>query len=695
MTPSLGVGAPNGYTMQLHFWDIVVLLAFFLVTLAAGFWFSKTSASGLRSYFLGDNKEKWWMLACSGSATNYSVEGTIANISMLMGLGMMSWYTTLIWWMPSTVVLMSYTAIWIRRTGALTSADMNTVRFGADAGAKAASIGFAVIIVAFSVMTLCMSYVILHKFAEVFGFPGHKSALLVVGCTGMYVLAGGFRGVILTDFIQNVLLVAVSVLIGIICMNQYSADGLEKAMSHQSLTLPEKLVELDKLKSTLAGRNASRPNVYTQKNLTDDLKVIEAEAAALQEQLVKAPALATGTPEKADFSTWNDLSYKAKPALGRFRDSSVAGWGDFAGAALAWSIVGIIGCFGGAGGRYGEQRYLAAKNARQASWQAALWQCLAVPRWIVTAGLAYLAYTVFRGETIEVVKVVGSKILYCDPDAVYPLFTASNLLAPGLRGLVIATLAAAYMSTFSSEVNASAAILVNDILKPVFGVGQMDADPAKGRESMIPSYASTLGIVAAAMGCGYFFVEHSSLIGLWGWMLGGLICCIVVPLAMRWYWGRMNGWGFAAGCIVGFLPSLAMLSKQFLPKEAWVQTIPDDTFTYSILLVSLVASIVVSLLTPPVEPRYIDAFYRKVRPFGFWGGIRERALASGEPANAPLHLKWIPANILLGVVGTYGLYMSPVYLIGHWYARAATALFVFLICGAGLYFTWFKQLPED
>ena len=50
-------------------------------------------------------------------------------------------------------------------------------------------------------------------------------------------------------------------------------------------------------------------------------------------------------------------------------------WGarDFGGMALAMSIVGLFGSIGGAGGRYGEQRFLAAKTPKHAAWQAALW----------------------------------------------------------------------------------------------------------------------------------------------------------------------------------------------------------------------------------------------------------------------------------------------------------------------------------
>ncbi|MFO1521157.1 MAG: hypothetical protein U1F77_04615 [Kiritimatiellia bacterium] len=662
--------------MQLHFWDIVVLLAYFLVTITAGFWFTRESAGGLRSYFLGENREKWWMLACSGSATNYSVDGTVWNISMLMVLGMTSWYSTLVWWMPNPVVLMAFSAIWIRRTGAMTAADLNTVRFGTDTGAKAARVGFAILIAMFSVMSLCMSYVVLHKFAVVFGFPGHLSAMLLLGSTGLYVLFGGFRGVVLTDFIQNLLLVVVSFVIGFICVRNYTGPELEAAIPSRSLTIVQKLEALD----TLAARTTSPA----------ELQIIAEEKNTLTKHLAEKPGLSAEPPQAVTLAGWKSLSYRPKPSLGRFIDSTYRDWNDFAGAALAWSVVGIIGCFGGAGGRYGEQRYLAAKNAKQAAWQAALWQAIAIPRWVVTAGLAFLAFTLFREQTVEVVKVMGGGVVYSDPDAVFPLFTASGLLGPGMRGLVVATLAAAYMSTFSSEVNASASIVVHDIWQPLFNGDREDAPG-----SMAASYAATLSIVAAAMGCGYVFTEYSSLNGVWSWMLGGLITCIVVPLALRWYWGRMNGWGYAAGSVVGFLPALVMLSKQFAAKDAWVQNIPDAWFTYAILALSLATSVVVSLLTAPVDPAHIDRFYRRVRPFGFWGGVRERAMNSSEPANVPLKLRYIPINIILGMIASYSLYMTPVYAIGRWFADAAIAFATFTVCAVALYFTWFKQLPEE
>jgi len=597
--------------------DTAILAAYFVLMIGAGLNFSRRSATGVRSYFLGDNESKWWMLACSGASTHYSIGGTVWMISMLMVLGNKSWWIALIWWMPNAVVLMSYMGIWIRRTGVVTSAELNRIRFGTDAGAYAARCGFAVMVLFFSIASLAMSYLIVHKFAQVFGYNGHWAAMLVIGATGLYVLVGGFRGVIFTDFLQTLLLFGVSFLIGYLCFTQYSANQLHTSLAHGEVTT----------------------------------------------------------------SYWKSLSFDPRPNLGVFADSDYSSWRDFAGAALAFSLVGLIGCAGGAGGRYGEQRFLAARTARQAGWMAALWQVLGLPRWVVVGGLAYLGFTYFNAQT-----VAGA-----DPDAVMPLFLKSELLIPGIKGLVVTGLVAAYMSTFSSEVNASASILVRDLYEPIFG---REKDTEEGGH-MLPSYLATAALVLLSIWLGYMFVSNSSLNAIWSWMLGGLLTCYVVPLALRWYWGRMNGWGFAAGSVIGLIPALTMLSKQFIAKDAWLQSVPDSYFTYSILLLSLLTCIIVSLLTKPVESEHIDKFYRLVRPFGWWKSVSRRALSSDLPANAPLSVKMIPINLALGLVASYTLYMSPVYFLGAWYVEAGLCMALFGACCIVMYFTWYRALPTD
>ena len=406
------------------------------------------------------------------------------------------------------------------------------------------------LIIAVFFITLCMSYIIVHKFAVVFGLPGasaHGLALAIVVVTGVYVLFGGFKGVILSEFLQTVVLFAVAFIIGFVCYQQYSADQIHTVVTHGTGT-------------------------------------------------------AAVTPEY-----WKSLLPEATPRIGMFEASEgYKGWQDFIGATLAFSIVGMIGCVGGAGGRYGEQRFLAATNVKEAAKLAALWQFLGFPRWIMTAGLCFLGYTLYTSK------------IATDPECVMPEFHQSGLLGPGLLGLVVAGLSASFMTSFCSEINACASIIVRDLYQPLVAPQVADSD----RRLVRVGYLVTACLVLLAALIGYAMVESqahgggSALNVIWQWMLGGLLTCFVVPLAFRWYWGRMNGWGFAAGCLLSLVPSLAMLARAFVPDGHFLKAWPENYYTYATLATSTLACIVVSWLTPPIEEETTTAFYARVRPFG-------------------------------------------------------------------------------
>lgn len=612
----------------MQFVDWLIVGVFFFLVVCAGFVFSRTSAVSSRTYFLGA-ENKWWMLAASGASTNFSINGTVWNLAILMVLGMKSFWVTLVWWMPNAVFLMAYSGIWIRRCGGITSAELNKIRFGIGTGAKWARTSFAFMITLFSVASLCMSYIIVHKFAVVFGLANgsaHGVALGIVLVTSIYVLFGGFKGVILSEFLQTVVLFAVAFIVGLVCYQQYSAEQVHAAVTH--------------------GHGA-----------------------------------AAVTPDY-----WKSLWPEATPSIGMFEASEgYKGWKDFIGATLAFSIVGMIGCVGGAGGRYGEQRFLAATTTKEAAKLAALWQFLGFPRWIMTAGLCYLGYTAYTSQISH------------DPECVMPKFLQSGLLRPGLLGLVVAGLSASFMTSFCSEINACASIIVRDLYQPLLAPQVADDD----RQLVKVSYGVTglLALLAALIG--YAMVESqargggSALNVIWGWMLGGLLTCFVVPLAFRWYWGRMNGWGFAAGCLVSLVPSLAMLVRAFVPADNFLRAWPENYYTYTTLATSTIACIMVSLLTPPIEGETSAAFYARVRPFGLWQDAAARARQAGLTLATAIPVPQIVRNVALGLVASFALYMAPVYFLGHWNAEGLFCTVLFALCGVALYFSWYRTLPED
>lgn len=613
--------------MHFHLIDYLVLAIFFVGAAGMGVIFSRRSAKSYKSYFLG-SENHWWMLAASGASTNFSVMGTVWNLAILMILGMKSFYVTLVWWMPNAVFLMAYSGIWIRRCGGMTAAELNRIRFGSGTGAKWARSSFAFMIVLFSIASLCMSYIIIHKFSIVFGCDNrgaHLIAAATLAATSLYVLLGGFKGVIFSEFLQTVVLFSVAFLVGIVCYSHYSGAGVHAAIN--------------------SGASA----------------------------------------ETVTSGYWKSLIPEAKPRIGMFAASGYNGWKDFSGMVLAGSIIGMIGCIGGAGGRYGEQRFLATRNTREAAMLAALWQFLGFPRWVMTGGLCFLAYTLYKAEIAR------------DPESAMPLFLQSGLLRPGLLGFVVAGLSASFMTSFCSEINACASIIVRDLYQPLV----RSHVPDESREFVGASYLATGLLALIAIAVGYGMVESqnngngSALNVIWAWMLGGLLTCLVVPLALRWYWGRMNGWGFAAGCLAGLVPSLMMLARNFVSGSGFLGSFPINYYIYTTLAVSAIACIAVTLMTPRIEDEVSAGFYAKVRPFGLWKDAESKARSKGIPLASPLSVPLVAFNVAIGLVASFSLYMAPIYFFGHWPIDGAICSAVFVICSVILYFTWYKTLPGD
>ena len=73
--------------------DILIVAAYFVATVVIGVYYLRQASQSVRSYFLGA-ENKWWMLAASEASTNFSINGTVWNLAILMVLGMKSFFVT-------------------------------------------------------------------------------------------------------------------------------------------------------------------------------------------------------------------------------------------------------------------------------------------------------------------------------------------------------------------------------------------------------------------------------------------------------------------------------------------------------------------------------------------------------------------------------------------------------------------------
>ncbi len=278
------------------------------------------------------------------------------------------------------------------------------------------------------------------------------------------------------------------------------------------------------------------------------------------------------------------------PTLGNH--SALAPYEPFGWFLAVWALKGILEGLGGSGGSaYMAQRYYAARTDAECQKIGMLWTVLFAFRWPMVLGFAILAVTL---------GLDGSSI--ADAERVLPLVLQSEYFPPGIRGLVIAALLAAAMSTFDSTVNAGASYIVKDLYEPF-------RPRASSRELVWAGYLASALIVGA--GLVIALAAGASVLGVWVSIVMLLFPAFLVPFALRWYWPRFNGAGFALGVAAGFAAAFILFRLQPIHwNEAQQFLVIAGT--------SLVFSLLATWATAPVATDELRAFYQRIRPLGLW-----------------------------------------------------------------------------
>lgn len=589
--------------------DYGIILIYFAVVIGLGFWYQKRASKNLGAYFLGGKDLHWLALAMSGSVSNFDITGTMWIISILYVLGMKSMWHHWMWGFLMGAFFLSYMGKWVRRSNVMTAAEWMKTRFGSDAGGKLARTAYALMAVLTLACFVGYAYQGIGKFASVY---------IPLESLGQY-MPNPFLEKILTEYKPDVLAVTI---IGITTL----------------------YVVLGGLYSVV---------------VTD---VIQTIVLTLGSIFIAYIAWSNLTPELLSKLPENWTSLRVPWRIEEFSGTDNASFEFFGALVIVWVLKGLILNAGGPAQMYDFQRFLAARDARDAAKVGAAWSIFLIVRWAMAMGIALLAITGATGIT--------------DSEKVMPV-VLQELLPIGIRGIVIAGLLAAFMSTFSSTVNSGASFIVRDIWQPYF------KPHAKEKESVRFSYWATLMLVLVGVIIGS---QVDSIAQIWNWMMMVLGAGLAIPNVLRWYWWRMNGWGYSVGTFTGIILSLIIL---LIPKAPVYYVFP------SICAVSLFASIVASLSTQPTNPDILTSFYKSVRTFGLWKPIAIKVELSAEELSSKSEsLQRTILNIVLAMVAITGMYLFPMYLVGHWYLYSGICLLHAVASVITLKYTWYKFLPE-
>jgi SSS family solute:Na+ symporter len=311
------------------------------------------------------------------------------------------------------------------------------------------------------------------------------------------------------------------------------------------------------------------------------------------------------------------------------------------------------------GGGYVAQNMLACKtegDARAATlfFNIAHYAMRSWP-WVITA----LCSLVLYGGSVR--NAAGVE----DPGANY-VRVMVDVLPNGLRGLMIASFAAAFMSTQATQMNWGSSYLVNDLYRRFIRTAASEQHYVNVSRvaTLVTLILST--IVTLAM-------DQVSRAWEFLLMLGAGTGLVYI---LRWYWWRVNAWSEVSAMGSALAVSLVM---RFV-----VDTSTPAGFASSLIATTLVTTLVWLAVTfaTSAEPREtLRAFYLRVRPDG--PGWRALAQETGVPPRrgAILHntIYWI-----LGIALVYSVMFATGAFLFHQNAKFALFGAIALASGVAL-----------
>lgn len=240
-----------------------------------------------------------------------------------------------------------------------------------------------------------------------------------------------------------------------------------------------------------------------------------------------------------------------------------------------------------------------------------------------------------------ILVALASLILYPtmdDPELAYPRAMV-DLLPIGLLGLMLAAFLAAFMSTLTSYINLSAAYLVNDLYRP-FLVRDRD-----DRHYVLAGRVASLLALAIGVAISFYATSISGLFLLL-LTLGAGIGLVYVA---RWFWWRVNAWSEISAMVASSVIGAALQ----LSPDWGGPTFPFAAKVFLNILGSTIVWITVTYATPATSMERLVEFYRRVRPPGWWGPVRE---AIGQPPRA--NTAGLRRGLWLWALGTAFIYTA-------------------------------------
>ncbi|MCL6296179.1 sodium:solute symporter family protein [Jejuia spongiicola] len=618
--------------------DVLIIVVYIVLTLGVGIWISKKASKGLDSYFLGGNSIKWYYLGLSNGSGMFDVSGTAWMVGILFLYGAKSFMFMWIWPIWNQIFIMIFLAAWIRRSNIMTGSEWILTRFGDDKAGRASHLIVAIFAIIASIGFIAYFFEGVGKFMTII-LPWDLT--LMMGNSTLLVSEQSYALII-------IFLTTIYTIKG----GMFSVVATE-VLQYGIMVLAGVLV-----------------TIYAFVTITD------AQIAAI-------------IPEE-----WSSILFGME--LEGFWDGKLHAFNDLIdsqgykmfGAFIGMSLFkGIFASIAGPTPSYDMQRILSTRSVKEAAYMSGFTNLvLFIPRYLLIGGIVVIGL-VFLTPEMSAMDSIGSN----DLEIILP--KVINFHVPvGIKGLLLAGLLAAFMSTFSAFVNSGPAYIVNDIYKKYF---KPEASP---KHYIKASHIASFSIVIIGVVMGFF---ADSINSLTLWITSALYGGYVAANFLKWIWWRFNGWGYfwgmLAGLIIATLQFLLDQNKANFEIGTWLYDLAQIPAIYVfpiIFFVSLLGSFLGTWLTPATNMETLKSFYSNVKPWGWWSPVYK--VLKAEDATFTKNNNFISdmANCVIGVIWQSSMIVLPIYFMVRDYPKTLWALLVFIITSIILKFTWLDKVKK-
>ena len=618
--------------------DVSIIAAYIILTLFVGIWVSKKASKGLESYFLGDNGIKWYYLGLSNGSGMFDVSGTAWMVGILFLYGVKSFMFMWLWPIFNQIFVMMFLATWIRRSNIMTGSEWILTRFGNDKAGRASHLIVAVFAIVSAIGFIAYFFEGVGKFMTIilpWDFSLYMGEMLLLNSEQSYALIIIFLTTIYTIKGGMFSVVATEVLQYIIMV---IAGFLVAGYAFFAIS-----------------------DIEITSVITEEWK-----------NIFFGWELETNWGEK--YQAFNNLidseGYKM--------------FGAFIGMAL---FKGFFASIAGPTPSFDMQRILSTKTVKEAAYMSGFTNLvLFIPRYLLIAGIVVIALVVLSPEMIANPSLTGGDLEVLLPKVI-------NFHVPvGIKGLLLAGLLAAFMSTFSAFVNAGPAYIVNDIYKKYF------KPEASDRHYIKASHIASFLVVALGVFMGFF---ADSINSLTLWITSALFGGYVAANFLKWIWWRFNGWGYfwgmLAGLIVATLQFVLDHNKDSFSEGSILYELANWHAIYLFPIIfgfSLLGSFLGTYLSKPTEMKVLTSFYSTVHPWGWWKPVLETLKKEGKIIEKNNEFSKDMLNCGIGIIWQSSMIVLPIYFMIRDYPKAWLALAIFVLTSVILKYTWLDKVRK-